>query len=340
MSSPDERILLVESDPAISNLIGRVILKPLGYKVKIVNSATSAIQEAVKFTPDVIMADLDLPGLSGKDLIIALSSQGINVPVIVIAGVGKETDVIQAFRLGAADFLSWPAREAEVLSAVERLMDQVRKQREHERLARQLNRVNQELQLRVRELTTTVSIGKAVVSTTDQQAVFNKIVEGAQYLTAADSAWLLIRDELSKAFILRAARNVPKPIIAKIDQVWDDGLSALSALSGDSLSIHGEPLKRFKIHQLGLSALVVPVKANHEVIGLLVVTRSESKPFNNSQQSLLEEMADYASISLINARLIKDLMDKSQDQQNDPSAPDPMTKLNDLLKQDENDIDK
>jgi FixJ family two-component response regulator len=321
MSSPDERILLVESDPAISNLVGRVILKPLGYKVKIVNSATSAIQEAVQFAPDVIMADLDLPGLSGKDLIIALSSQGINVPVIVIAGVGKETDVIQAFRLGAADFLSWPAREAEVISAVERLMDQVRNKREHERRARQLNRVNQELQLRVRELTTTVSIGKAVVSTTDQQAVFNKIVEGAQYLTAADSAWLLIRDAQSKAFILRAARNVPKPIIAKIDQVWDDGLSALSALSGESLSIHGEPLKRFKIHQLGLSALVVPVKANHEVIGLLVVTRSESKPFNNSQQSLLEEMADYASISLINARLIKDLKDKSQIQQNDPSAP-------------------
>jgi FixJ family two-component response regulator len=312
MDTPKERILLVESNPDISNKIGRLTLRPLGYEVKAVNSAPSAIQEAAQFSPDVIIADLDLPGLSGKDLIVALSSQRIDVPVIVIAGEGREIDVIQAFRLGAVDFLSWPAGEAEVHSVVERVMNQVRNQREHEHLTNQLRKTNQELQTRVRELTLIFAIGKAVVSTTDQQAVFYKIIEGAQYLTEADSAWLLIRDEGSKTFILRAASNVPDSIRSKIDQAWDDGLSKLSALSGETLSMHGDPLKRFKINKIGLSALVVPVKANHEVIGLLVVTRSEAKPFNNSQKALLEAMADYASISLINARHIKAIQAKSQ----------------------------
>jgi two-component system, NtrC family, sensor kinase len=335
MSTPNERILLVESDPDISDRIGRSTLKPLGYKVKVVNSASSAIEEVAQFAPDVVIADLDLPGLSGKDLIVALSSQGIDVPVIVIAGEGRETDVIQAFRLGAADFLSWPAREAEVLTAVERVMNHVRNQRERERLTRQLNRANQELHSRVRELTTIFSVGKAVVSTTDSQAVFNKIIEGAQYLTEANSAWLLVRDEESKSFILRAARNVPAPVSTKIDQAWDDGLSSLSVLSGESLSITGEPLKRFKISQLGQSALVVPVKANHDVIGLLVVMRTEPKPFNNSQQSLLESMADYASISLINARLFKALQDKSQVFRSEAPANDSVTSSNDLWNEDE-----
>jgi FixJ family two-component response regulator len=329
MSTSNERILLVESDPDISDLIGRLILKPLGYKVKVVSAAAPALQEAVQFAPDVILADLDLPGLSGKDLIVALSSQRIDVPVIVIAGEGRETDVIQAFRLGAADFLSWPAREAEVHSAVERVMSQVRNQRERERLASQLNKANQELQSRVRELTTIFAIGKAVVSTTDLHNVFNKIIEGAHYLTEADKAWLLIREEASKAFILRAARNVPPHVVAKIDQKWDDGLSTLAALSGELLTIHGEPLKRFKISQLGLAAMVVPVKANHEVIGLLVVMRSEAIPFSNSQQSLLEAMADYASISLINARFFTSLQEKTQSMQRQPAISVVPNKSND-----------
>lgn len=322
MSSVNERILLVESDPDISDLIARLTLKPLGYKVKVVNSAASAIQEAAQFAPDVIIANLELPGLSGKDLIVALSSQGLDMPVIVIAGEGMENDVIQAFRLGASDFLGWPAREAEVLSAVERVMKQVRIQHERERLTRQLNRANQELQSRVRELTTIFATGKAVVSTTDQRSLFDKIIEGALFLTEANSAWLIVRDEESKAFILRAARNVPASVSKKINHAWDDGLSSLAALSGESLSIHGDPLKRFKTSQLGRAALVVPVKANNEVIGLLVVMRSEPDPFNQSQQTLLEAMADYASISLINARLFKALEKKVQDQKTQQPLPE------------------
>jgi two-component system NtrC family sensor kinase len=309
----NERILLVESNPDISNLIARSILRPLGYHVKIVNAAAPAIQEAADFAPDVILADLDLPDLSGKDLLIALSSQGIGVPIIVIAGEGMEHDVVQAFRLGAADCLSWPAREAEVLSSVERVIKQVRNQRESERLTRQLNRTNRDLQTRVRELTTIFAIGKSVVSTMDKRSLFNKIIEAALYLAEADRAWLLIREEENKAFILRAAQNVPASVIEKINHPWDDGLSSLAVLSGESLSIHGDPLRRFKTYQLGQAALVVPVRVNHEVLGLLVVMRSEAKPFTNSQQTLLESLGDYASIALVNARLFKGLEKKVQD---------------------------
>lgn len=309
----NQRILLVESDSDISNLIARSILRPLGYQVKIVNAAAPAIQEAGEFAPDVIITDLDLPDLSGKDLLIALSSQGIGAPVIVIAGEGMEHDVIQAFRLGASDCLRWPAREAEVLSSVERVIKQVRNQNENERMTRQLNRTNRDLQTRVRELTKIFAIGKSVVSTTDRNSLFNKIIEGALYLAEADSAWLLISEEGNKAFILRAAQNVPTTVADRIDHPWDDGLSSLAALSGQSFTIHGDPLQRFKTHKLGQAALVVPIKFNHEVIGLLVVMRSEAKPFTASQQTLLESLGDYASIAIVNAQYFKGLEKKNHE---------------------------
>jgi two-component system NtrC family sensor kinase len=302
MKTSRERILLVENDPEISDIIARQTLQTLDYRVDITRSAGSAIQEAARLSPDLILAELDLPGLSGKDLIVALSSQGVEVPVIIIANKGMEADVIQAFRLGASDYLLWPAREAEIVSAVERVLKQVRLHRERETLARQLKQTNDELHQRVRELTTIFALGKGITSITNQRSLLDKIVEGALYVTEAESGWLLLKDERSKKFLLSAQRNLPPKIAEKLNQPWDDGISSLVALSGETLSIHGEPLARFKVSQLGKSALVTPIKVKKEIIGLLVVVRKAPRPFSSSNKTLLEAVADYASISLVNAR--------------------------------------
>jgi signal transduction histidine kinase/FixJ family two-component response regulator len=310
-----EHILVVDNDLDNIDLIARQVLQPMGYHVEVVGAAAQAIQSATRFSPDVILANLNLPGLSGKDLLVALSSQGWEVPIIVMAGKGMEGAVIQAFRLGASDYLVSPIREAEVVSAVERALRLVRERKEKEQLARQLNQTNQELQRRVRELTTIFAIGKAVTSITSQRALLDKIVEGAVYVTEADSGWLLLREDKNKNFLLSACRNMPVTVAEKIGQPWDDGISSLVALSGEPLSIYGEPLKRFKVARLGQSALVVPVKAKKEVVGLLVVIRKDAISFGPSNQTLLEAVADYASISLLNAQLFKFLEERARTMQ-------------------------
>ncbi|MBC8504390.1 MAG: response regulator [Anaerolineales bacterium] len=308
MSTPLERILVVESDPNESDLIARQVLQPLGYRTKIVSGAPSAIQETTRFSPDITIVNLNLPDLSGKDLLVALSSQGSDVPVIVIAEEGDEANVIQAFRLGATDFLKSPLREAEIVSAVERVLKQVRAKRERRLLAHKLEKTNRELNRRVRDLTTIFGIGKAVTSITDQQVLFDRIVDGAVSVTDADKGWLHLRKEDSKKFTLRAVKNLPKSISSAIlGEEWDDGISSLVALSGETFSITGEPLKKFKVSQLGKSTLVVPVKAQDEVIGLLVVLRDKAIPFDPGNQFMLEAVADYVSVSLVNARLFRAL---------------------------------
>ncbi len=315
MDSLHERILVVDNDLENIDLIARQILHPMGYHVEVVGAAAQAIQVVARFSPDVILANLNLPGLSGKDLLVALSSQGIEVPIIIIADKGMEGAVIQAFRLGASDYLVSPMREAEVVSAVERALKQVRERKEKEQLARQLKQTNQELQRRVRELTTIFAIGKAVTSITNQRALLDKIVEGAIYVTEADSGWLLLREDKGKNFLLSACKNMPESVVERIGQPWDDGVSSLVTLSGEALTISGEPLKRFKIARLGQSALVVPVKAKKEVVGLLVVMRKEAVSFGPSNQALLEAVADYASISLLNAQLFRFLEEKVRSMQ-------------------------
>lgn len=302
-----EQILIVESDPDISDLIGRQSLKPLGYNVTVVGDAASALKLAVQNPPELILANINLPGLSGKDLLAAFNSQNIKSPVIVIAEKGQEPDAIQAFRLGATDVMFWPLRDAEVVSIVERALRQTQETRERQKLDRQLKATNDELQRRLRDLTTILGTAKAVVSITDPRQLFDRLLESALQLGEADLCWLMLREDKGNAFLLRAQRNLPDSWAKKMNQPMDDGISSLVALSGESLFMNGSPLQKFKLATLGKSVGVIPIKIKNEVIGLLMIVRTKDREFSPDSQMMLEAMADYASISLVNARLFRAL---------------------------------
>jgi DNA-binding response OmpR family regulator len=303
MAFTGDRILLVENDPEISDIIARQALRSVGYQVDVVQDSSAAIKSSLETPPDLIIVDLNIPGLSAKDMLVALTSQGVNTPLLVIANKGQEQDVIQAFRLGAADYLLWPARDAEVVSVVERALQRVHELHDRQRLGLKLNETNNELQRTARELNAIINIGKAVISVTDQRALFQKIVDGAAQVAEADMAWLLIRHEESKAFLLSAQRGLPEVWSAKMNAPLEDGLSGLVALSGETLSIAGKALMKFRIASLGKSACAVPIKVQTEVIGMLLVVRKEEREFESLEQTVLEAVAVYASISLVNARL-------------------------------------
>lgn len=312
MASTGDRILLVENDPEISDLIARQVLISEGYDVDVVPDSSSAIKQALTSPPDLIIADLNLPTLSAKDLLVALTSQGIHTPLLVIAEKGQEQAIIQAFRLGAADYLLWPARDAEVLTAVERVLGRVHEVRYRQRLDMKVSELNRELQRKARELTAMINVGKAVVSITDHRVLFQKLVEGAAQVSNANIVWLLVRDDENRSFLLSAQRGLPDAWAKKINLPLDDGISGLVALSGETLSISGEPLTKFRVASLGKSACAVPVKIQKEVIGMLVVVRAEAHPFEKTEQTLLEAVADYVSISLVNARLFRVLNSSMQ----------------------------
>lgn len=306
MKSIKDRILIVENNPEISDFLANQALASPNYQVFQVADASSAINKAVQINPDLIISNLNLPGLSGKDLLIALSSHGITPPTIMLASAGNEADIIQAFRLGAADYITWPIRDTEVVLVVERLLKQVHDQRDHINLENRLQITNQQLQQRVKELTAIFSIGKAVTSITNHKILFDKILQISAQVSQSDLGWFLMKqEEKGKNFLLVSQYNLPEVFLSKMHQVWDDGISQLVAISGETLNLSGEPIKRFKVKVFGESIIIVPVKIQRQVMGVLVLMRKPPDPFSNSEQRLLEAVTDYASISFVNARLFR-----------------------------------
>ncbi|MCK4692617.1 MAG: GAF domain-containing protein, partial [Anaerolineales bacterium] len=195
----------------------------------------------------------------------------------------------------------------EVVSAVERAISEIRLRHEREQLAKQLEESNLQLERRVRELTTLFGLGKTVTSTTHQGQLFDKLMEGSIYVTEADMGWVLLPEENDPQLYLRAQRNLPSDLKGKLHQPWDDGVSSLVMLSGEALAIHGEGLSQFKLARFGEAALIAPIKVRDQSIGVITVARVEARPFSERAQAMLEAVADYASISLVNARLFQAL---------------------------------
>jgi GAF domain-containing protein len=67
----------------------------------------------------------------------------------------------------------------------------------------------------------------------------------------------------------------------------------------------GAPLQKFQLATLGGAAAVIPIKVSNEVIGLMVLVRKSQVAFGDMEKTLLEAVADYASISLVNERLFR-----------------------------------
>lgn len=312
MPQSKELILLIENDSDIIDVIARQALMPLGYEVRVVSDANKAIKAAMQFSPDLVIADLNSSGLSGKDLLVAFGAQSFNFPVIILAAKEQERDVMQTLRLGASDYLLWPTRATEIVAVVEHGLKETRSVHKRRKLDRRLKEVDKELIHKTRELKTILAIGKAVISVSDQRVLFDRIVTGAIHVASADIGWLLLRDEKKRnSYLLTSQRNLPISWAKKINKPLDDGVSSLVALSGETLSIHGQPMKRFKISALGKAASVVPIKARDEVIGLLIVVRKKENPIRPNEEALLEAVGDYASISLVNASLFRALQQSS-----------------------------
>lgn len=311
MAGPSEKILVADEDPDVLDLVARQALEPLGYKTAVTSNGPSTIQQIGIFHPDILLASLTLPGLTAKEILVAVRSQGLELQVIVTAPEGQEKLALQAFRLGARDYLTKPLREAEVVSAVERALSEVRLRKEREALSVRLAEANQELERRVKELTMLYGIGKAVVSLTHLDRLFDRLLDAARYATESEVAWLLQRDDSGKPLLLLGQHGLPPALAAKINQPWDDGVAPLVLMSGESLRLTGEGLRRFKIAQVCKSVMVAPIKAKNETLGVISVGHLIPREYTQREQAMLEAVSDYASIAMINARLFRALENRA-----------------------------
>ena len=111
------KVLLVDDEDSLRRVM-KDLLEREGYVVSEARDGVQALDEVDRTGPDVIVLDLNLPGLDGYGVLSHLRSRPAtaDIPVVVLTAKGDEDNEVRVFELGADDFLTKPFR-ARALSA-------------------------------------------------------------------------------------------------------------------------------------------------------------------------------------------------------------------------------
>ena len=115
------RVLVVEDNAELAIGLAHA-LRMAGHEVRVAHDGLAGLAEARRAWADLVVLDLMLPGLDGLEVLRALRSGGLAVPVLVLTARGDETEKVTGLRLGADDYVTKPFGVLELLARVEALL--------------------------------------------------------------------------------------------------------------------------------------------------------------------------------------------------------------------------
>lgn len=109
---------IVDDDEAIRDSLS-FLLDSAGWETRLWDSAESFLTEAADAQAACLITDVRMPGMSGLELVQALSAKGFSAPMIVMTGHGDIPLAVEAMKAGVVDFLEKPLDDDLLLRAIE-----------------------------------------------------------------------------------------------------------------------------------------------------------------------------------------------------------------------------
>jgi len=162
MHNPSATLLIIDDDDVVRASLA-AYLEDSGFSVLQAANGLQGLEVFERDKPDLVICDLRMPQIDGLELIRRISALEAEVPVIVVSGAGGMSDVVEALRLGAADYLIKPLEDLSVLEhSVQRALDRARLRLENRRYREKLETANRELEASLHLLQEDQNAGRQV----------------------------------------------------------------------------------------------------------------------------------------------------------------------------------
>lgn len=149
--APADRILVIDDDLAILNLLEN-LLAGEGYEAVMAACGREGLVALQKDKPDLILLDVQMPGMSGFEVLTKIRELHSDVPVIMVTAYGSEDVAAEALRLGADDYIAKPLRVKNLCFRIQRNLEKARLRASQESLNEQLRQTTLELTGRLQEV--------------------------------------------------------------------------------------------------------------------------------------------------------------------------------------------
>ena len=132
-------ILVVDDDQSVRSYLSD-FLTSCGYTVECSESGDHAVARlSAGYVPSVIVQDIVMPGITGIEVLETVKKTNPSIPVIILSAAGQIKTVVDAMKMGAADFLVKPFEEQELELAIENVIEKQKLKEEVKTLKRQLD---------------------------------------------------------------------------------------------------------------------------------------------------------------------------------------------------------
>jgi PAS domain S-box-containing protein len=198
-------ILVVDDTPDNLRLLSSMLTER-GYKVRKAISGQMGLTSAKTALPDLILLDINMPGMDGFEVCTQLKAdeQTRSVPVIFISALNDVLDKVKAFTIGGVDYITKPFQVQEVIARVENQLTLVRQQKQLVERAAQLEQEVKErqraeeagrrsaLKLRTQNFVLTKLTKSPALHYGDLKAAFQEITEATAHNIGVEraSVWL------------------------------------------------------------------------------------------------------------------------------------------------------
>jgi signal transduction histidine kinase len=316
--TPDRsRILVVDDEENVVQILVD-LLSEGPYTVDTVSSGEEALSILRKQPYDLILTDINLPGVNGLEVVSAAKEADPETVVVVITGYASTGTAIDALRQGAYDYITKPFDLWELDQIVARGLGSRRLVLENRRLVLNLQNANAELRrheealrdevdIATRRIRTLYEISKDVNASLDVHHTLNFIVAQAAMLTQA------------RLGLLFRGREMNGRLTAEVGY-GPTGAAAGTAVVQVGKSVIGRVAERLEpariqvpdptdlgekfFVELGVrSVLAVPLLHKGRLMGVLSMMEKERGSFTEEDQDVLESFASQAALAVANAEL-------------------------------------
>jgi PAS domain S-box-containing protein len=299
-----ELILVVDDSRAIVQHLCDYLLPSLGYRAMPAFDGRRALEQLDEQEPDLVLLDLNMPEMTGLDVLQALAQRESDIPVVLMTGYGSEKDAIEAFRLGIKDYLVKPFTFDEVGEAIERALSESRLRHDNQRLIERLSRLEGDMRRQIKEMRTLLSLGKALTARLSLNQVLDHVAQGLMELTDAERGTVWLPDASGTYLhpytksILKTEESLHELPVAttRLGQIYREGGVLREAVTtSERIKIETDFLARAVLH--------VPMALQGHITGVLSATNHEGpRAFSERDELLLQAFSDFAAIAIHNAR--------------------------------------
>ncbi|HBD07849.1 MAG TPA: hypothetical protein DCZ69_06265 [Syntrophobacteraceae bacterium] len=317
-------LLTIDDEEAVRRSI-RVFFEDSGFEVQEAGDGRTGLEIFREKKPGVVLVDLRMPGMSGLEVIQALSAESPETPVITLSGTGMIGDAIEAIRRGAWDYVTKPILDmAELEHVVNMALERARLRREsrqyNEHLEQEVARRSKELHELNERLKTIVRSTRAVTgSGSVDETARQLLVELAANVGANGGSFYLVEDS---RLVLKHALDpahaeialvLPLPLNSVLGRALAEKVPILirDVAAEDSIKPSG-----WASYRDG-SLLAFPLLDHQsQAIGVAALHNKGNPPFTEQDREVGAVLASYA-IEAIRASRASETLSESEEKYRD-----------------------